>query len=89
MFESATLTAQVEELISLLGKAERIKGTPVPLSYSRHTSRFFSVYTFTLPLAMAQHMALWLLPLTVGVISWVIFATEEIGHIIEEVRARP
>ena len=78
------LDAKVEELIALLGKAERIKGTPVPLSYSRHTSRFFSVYTFTLPFALAEHVALWLLPAVVGVVSWVIFATEEIGHIIEE-----
>ena len=30
-------------------QAERIKGTPVPLSYSRHTSRFFSADTFTSP----------------------------------------
>ena len=56
----------MEELICLLGKAERIKGTPVPLSYSRHTSRFFSVYTFTLPLALCEHIDLWLLPPTVG-----------------------
>ena len=56
----------------------------MPLSYSRHTSRFFSVYTFTLPLALCEHIDLWLLPPTVGVVSWVIFATEEIGHIIEE-----
>jgi putative membrane protein len=78
------LDAKLEELISILGKAERIKGTPVPLSYSRHTSRFFSVYTFLLPLSLCTHMSLVLLPPTVAVISWVIFATEEIGHIIEE-----
>ena len=29
-------------------------------------------------------MSLWLLPLTVAVVSWVLFATEEIGHIIED-----
>ena len=79
------LDAKVEELIKILSKAERIKGTPVPLSYSRHTSRFFSVYAFTLPLALVgQNVALPLIPLIVGIVSWVIFATEEIGHIIEE-----
>ena len=79
------LDAKVEELIKILSKAERIKGTPVPLSYSRHTSRFFSVYAFTLPLALVgQSVALPLIPLIVGIVSWVIFATEEIGHIIEE-----
>ena len=78
------LDSKVEELINILSKAERIKGTPVPISYSRHTSRFFSVYAFTLPLSLASHINLFLLPPTVGIISWVIFATEEIGHIIEE-----
>ena len=58
-------------------------GTPVPLSYSRHTSRFFSVYTFTLPLALCDSLNLWLLPPAVAIVSWVIYATEEIGHIIE------
>ena len=56
----------------------------MPLSYSRHTSRFFSLYAFTLPLSLASHINLWILPPTVGIVSWVIFATEEIGHIIEE-----
>lgn len=73
----------IKELIVILGKMERIRGTPVPLSYSRHTSRFFSVYTFTLPLALCSKINPWLLPPVVGVVSWVIFATEEIGHIIE------
>ena len=78
------LDAKAEELIAILGKAERIKGTPVPLSYSRHTSRFFSVYAFTLPLALVgEKVSLLLIPPIVAVIAWVIFATEEIGHIIE------
>ena len=34
--------------------------------------------------AVAPHINVLALPLVVGVISWVIFATEEIGHIIEE-----
>ena len=72
-----------DQLVAILSKAERINGTPVPLSYSRHTSRFFSVYTFTLPLALCHTINLWLLPPAVAVVSWVIYATEEIGHIIE------
>ena len=106
------LDNNVEQLLHQLSRAERIKKTPVPLSYSRHTSRFFSVYTFTLPFALcssftnlvcqhgpeprstatsadcrpvfASRMEQWLLPPSVAVISWVLFATEEIGHIIEE-----
>jgi hypothetical protein len=43
----------------------------VPLSYSRHQSRFFSVYAFTLPFALCsqERMSLWLLPVTVAVRS--------------------
>lgn len=79
------LDNNVEQLLHQLARAERIKGTPVPLSYSRHTSRFFSVYTFTLPFALCSSFAnLWLLPPSVAIISWVLFVTEEIGHVIEE-----
>jgi len=80
------LDNNVEHLLKILACAERIKGTPVPLSYSRHTSRFFSLYAFTLPLALCSEtrQSLWALPLTVAIISWVLFATEEIGHIIED-----
>ena len=72
-------------LSAILAKAERVKGTPVPLSYSRHTSRFFSVYAFTLPLALVPaESSPWLMPPTTAIVAWVLFATEEIGHIIEE-----
>lgn len=78
------LDEHIVGLVAILSKVERLKGTPVPLSYSRHTSRFFSVYTFTLPFALVHGLSLWLMPLTVAIIAWVIYATEEIGHIIDE-----
>lgn len=78
------LDEHIVGLVGILSKVERLKGTPVPLSYSRHTSRFFSVYTFTLPFALVHGLSLWLMPVTVAVIAWVIYATEEIGHIIDE-----
>jgi predicted membrane chloride channel (bestrophin family) len=116
------LDSHVAGMTSTLGKAEKIKSTPAPLSYSRHVSRFFSVrlarnsgraipdqfsaqflcvtdgvpipsrlstaqvYAFTLPLALASFsdQNLLLLPPVVAVVAWVLFATEEIGHIIED-----
>jgi len=80
------LDNNIEQMLHLQARAERIKGTPVPLSYSRYTSRFLSVYTFTLPFALCseERLALGLLPVTVAIISWVLFVTEEIGHIIED-----
>lgn len=78
------LDSHIVGLTSILSKMERIKGTPVPLSYSRHTSRFFSMYTASLPMALAGFENLLLLPPTVAIVSWVLFTTEEIGHVIEE-----
>ena len=34
----------VHELLQLVGEGEAIAGTPVPLAYSRHTSRLLSVW---------------------------------------------
>ena len=39
---------QITELMSCVGGAERIVRTTVPSSYSRHTSRFLSIWCFTL-----------------------------------------
>eukprot|EP00968_Pinguiococcus_pyrenoidosus_P026817 scaffold7339_cov249-Pinguiococcus_pyrenoidosus.AAC.17 len=78
------IDSHVAHLVDILSKAERIKGTPVPLSYSRHASRFVTVYAFTLPMALNSFDNLVLLPLTVGFVAWVIFATEEITSIIEQ-----
>ena len=36
------------------GGTERIYGTPVPLSYTRHTSRFLTTWLFLLPLALYE-----------------------------------
>jgi len=91
------MRAIVEERIAALGRScgicERILNSPVPLSYSRHTSRFLSVWLGTLPLSLLPtiHLAsppplvVMLLPAVMtGIASWALLAIEEIGHIIEE-----
>ncbi len=35
-------------------RARRRRCTPIPLTYSRHTSRFFTLYAITLPYALLQ-----------------------------------
>ena len=54
-------------------------GVPIPPATTQ-------VYAFTLPLALASFsdQNLLLLPPVVAVVAWVLFATEEIGHIIED-----
>ena len=73
----------VHELIPALGFSP-IAGTPVPISYSRHSSRVVSMFTLMLPLALVGIMDS--VPGTVlstTVISWFLFGIEVIGHNIE------
>ena len=72
------------ELQDAIGDAEAIAGTPVPLSYSRHTSRLLSIWTLGSPIILVQSMPLLLVPPATALLSWMLLATEEIGHIIEE-----
>lgn len=74
----------VHELLQLVGEGEAIAGTPVPLAYSRHTSRLLSVWTFFMPIILLQKLPPFLVPPATLLISWMLLATEEIGHIIEE-----
>jgi len=68
----------------VLSECEKIKCTPLPLSYSRHSSRFFTLFSFTLPFSLVHDTSpLLIAPVVVG-ISWILFATDEIGHVIEE-----
>ena len=76
--------AHVSELMTSIGDAEAIAGTPVPLSYSRHTSRLLSIWTILSPVVFVQCLPSLLVPLVTLIVSWVLLATEEIGHIIEE-----
>lgn len=88
---SAVVTALHEhsfiELINSLSHSitscERILKQPVPLSYSRHTSRFLSLYLFTLPLTLIPYLSWWTIP-TIAAICWSFTSIQEIGQFIEE-----
>ena len=75
---------QVTELMSCIASAEAIAGTPVPLAYSRHTSRLLSLWTILSPFVFVQCLPPIFVPVVVLVVSWMLLGTEEIGHIIEE-----
>ena len=62
---------------------ERIVKQPIPLAYSRHTSRFLSLYLFTLPLSMITLLK-WVTIPVVMAIGWSFVCIQEIGHFIEE-----
>lgn len=74
----------VAELVDTVGEAEAIAGTPVPLSYSRHTSRLLSIWTICLPFVLVYSLPPEIVPIATIIVSWMLLGTEEIGHIIEE-----
>ena len=55
----------------------------VPASYSRHLSRFLSVWCFTLPFVLV-HSLQWIMIPAVSLICWSLFVIEEVGHVIED-----
>jgi len=55
----------------------------VPLSYSRHTSRFLTIWCGTLPVVLVDALG-WMTVPAVAFVSWCLFGIEEIGHLIEQ-----
>lgn len=74
---------QLEIISNCYGACERIVRSNVPASYSRHTSRFLSMWCFTLPLVLVNSLQ-WLMIPTVALICWSLFVIEEVGHAIED-----
>ena len=74
---------RVADLRATIAQAERIVQSPVPLHYARHTSRFLSVWCFTLPLCLAPTVPAAALPAVVGVVAWALLGLREIGLLIE------
>ena len=71
------ITHGVGDLAKYLKACERILNTPVPWSYSRHASRFLSIYTATLPLAVVSTLG-WLTIPAMTMLCWCLFGIEEI-----------
>lgn len=74
---------EVNQLSDALSGCEKIVDTPVPLSYSRHTSRFLTLWCGFLPLAIVPELG-WLSLPVMGTVSWLLYGLEEIGHLIEQ-----
>lgn len=81
--ERCTMLSVVQSLSQTIGQCERIVQTPVPLTYVRHTSRFLSLFMFTLPFALVGHLGA-ITVLVTMVASWALFGILEIGLMIED-----
>lgn len=59
----------IDSLVSKVSSCEKIVRTPVPWSYSRHTSRFLTAWSGTLPFALVQPLGWFTVPV-VSAASW-------------------
>mmetsp|Transcript_22252 Transcript_22252/g.77110 ORF Transcript_22252/g.77110 Transcript_22252/m.77110 type:complete len:178 (+) Transcript_22252:1573-2106(+) len=76
--------SNLDRLVIAISAAERLVMTPVPPSYTRHTSRLLSLWSLALPLCFTDiEEPLLVLP-SVLLICWALYTLEEIGKIIEE-----
>ena len=66
-----------------VGTCERILTTPIPLSYTRHTSRFMVIWLSALPLGLYGTCGWATIPLSM-VITFLLLGIDEIGVQIEE-----
>lgn len=66
-----------------IGTCERLLKTPIPLSYTRHTSRFLVLWLAFLPFSLWPACGWTSVPAS-GVISFLLLGIEEIGVQIEE-----
>jgi len=86
MFEQLQLSQTADVVNKLIDNAlgcARIVNTPVPRSYSRHTSRFLTVWCGTLPFVLAPMIGVMSIPAS-AVVCWSLFGIEELGHLIEQ-----
>ena len=80
----ANLASQTDRLVDAVGDVCRIMRTPLPLSYSRHTSRFLSIWSFTLPFVLIDAVGYLATVPATAVLCWMLFGIEDIGHQIEQ-----
>uniref|UniRef100_A0A0G4GAM5 Bestrophin homolog n=1 Tax=Chromera velia CCMP2878 TaxID=1169474 RepID=A0A0G4GAM5_9ALVE len=72
----------IQDLVKAVSEGERLARVPEPPVYAKHTSRVLSVFTMTLPFALAAHENCLFIPFSTLLVSFAFFATEELGHMI-------
>mmetsp|Transcript_47021 Transcript_47021/g.89766 ORF Transcript_47021/g.89766 Transcript_47021/m.89766 type:complete len:124 (+) Transcript_47021:59-430(+) len=81
--QASRMDENITTFSDILGACERILKTPIPLSYTRHTSRFLFTWLALLPFAMVGECG-WLTVPAEAFIAVVLLGIEDIGVQIEE-----
>lgn len=76
------LEEDISEMLTAAGDADCIARTPTPVEYSQHTSRFLTLFCFSLPLVLTPTMG-WLAVPTSLVVSYSLLAIDEISAVVE------
>ena len=77
------MDANLTKLVESIGACETLLKTPIPLSYTRHTSRLLVIWVSSLPIILWDQCRYATVPVA-GVISFLLLGIEEIGVQIEE-----
>lgn len=77
------MSQNISELIANVGKCERLLGTPMPLSYSRLSTRFLFMWLLLLPFYLYRSFGASAI-LAEAFIAFFLLELEDIGHHIEE-----
>jgi len=75
--------SHISRLAETVASCECLVQTPVPLHYTRHTTRFLSMFMLSLPLVLVSDYGVLTIPV-VAFIAWAFFGIQEIGLWIEE-----
>ncbi len=73
----------LHEIVDAFGACERIKFTPVPLSYTLHLRRIVLIYCLVLPCTLVNDLGWWSIPVEL-IVFFAFLATELIGEEIED-----
>lgn len=82
-FQCMQMHGNITTFQDILGGCERLLRTPLPVSYTRHTSRFLLIWLNVLPFALYSKLG-WACVPACGFIALLLLGIEEIGVEIED-----
>eukprot|EP00948_MAST-09A_sp_MAST-9A-sp1_P002908 g2908.t1 len=81
--EELNFQRSIRDLDCAIGGCERILKTPIPTSYTRHTTRFLFLWTMISPFAIWSHCGIFT-PLASIFVAYSLLSIEDIGVTIEQ-----
>ncbi|CAE7040510.1 unnamed protein product [Symbiodinium natans] len=82
LYTEDRMQGHITAALASIEEMAQIVTVPVAREYSRHASRFLTVYLLILPFALVELGSF--MPVAVLVIAWALIAIEEIGHTLED-----